>query len=133
MPGTVNVINQVFLKPAITGALCVAADKFILQERYLDRSLYFGGCAALGVCMGGSMGLLIEPYLPTETFFDSATAKTVEARIIEVGFGSSAYFLVSKFVLNSPFDQNDLLKKLGILIAADIAAETLARIVDDII
>ena len=36
MPGTVNLANQVFVKPVIVGGVCVAADKFVLQEKYLN-------------------------------------------------------------------------------------------------
>ena len=131
--GVVNTINQVVIKPVVVAGLCIAADKYLLQEPYLENSLYFGASAGAGVWIASTSGVFLEKYIASETFFDSATAKTVESRIIEVAFGSAAYLAVSKFVMNLPFNKDTMIKKLGVLILADVFAETFTRVIDDII
>ena len=131
--GVVNTINQVLIKPVVVAGLCLIADKYLLSERYLENSIYFSASAGAGVWVASTSGVFLEKYIASETFFDSNTAKTVESRIIEVGFGSAAYLAVSKFVMNMPFNQDAMIKKLGILILADVLAETFTRVIDDVI
>ena len=131
--GVVNAINQTMIKPFVVGGLCILADQLLLNERYLEKSLYYGAAATSGVFIASSSGLVLERYIPKQTYFDSSTMKTIEGRIAECGFGSLAYYGVSTFVLNSPFDKNDLMKKVAILIVADIISESMTRIIDDII
>ena len=129
--GIAKIIDGVFVKPLVVGAICVAADKFLLNEPYLDKSLYFGGAASVGVFLASSSGLILDKYVPKQSYFDSETVKTLEARIVEVGFGAISYYGVSSLLLNIPFNKNELLKKLGILVVADVLSETLIRVMNE--
>ena len=81
---------------------------------------------------------------PTSIILDSTVFAVAESKNVseaiyfsiktpEVEFGSAAYLAVSKFVMNMPFNQNEMIKKLGVLILADVIAETFTRVIDDII
>ena len=129
--GIFKIIDGVFVKPLVVGAICVAADKYLLQEAYLENSLYFGGAAAAGVMVASSSGMILDRFVPKQTYFDSETVKTIEARFAEVLFGSTAYYGISTVVLGMPFNRDILMKKLGVLVVADIASETLIRVMNE--
>ena len=61
--GVVNAINQTMIKPFVVGGLCIAADKFLLNEPYLEKSLYYGAAATSGVFIASSSGLVLDTFL----------------------------------------------------------------------
>ena len=120
----VHVGNAIFIKPVVAGLVAAAGEKYILRGDNTS-SMYFGGAVAAGIMMSGTVGALIEPHLPTSTNIASALGKSLEARIIETATGSAAAYVVNKFVLHNEWrhDMNSILMKIGIVAAADIAAE----------
>ena len=121
----VNVGNSIFIKPAVAGLIAAAGEKYVMKSNDMT-ALYFGGAVAAGVAVSGTVGAVIEPYMPTSTSIASTLGKTLEARIIEVTSGSAVAYAVNKFVLHNEWrtDTNSLLMRIGIITAADIIAET---------
>ena len=50
--------------------------------------------------------------------------KALEGRIVEIAYGSAAAYALNRFVLKNEINRSDMMKKLGIICAADIVGET---------
>ena len=114
--------NANFTKPIAMAACVVAADKFILGENDMNRSLFFGAAGAVGVYAAGLLApmLPLESMLPDGSFTDS---KTLELRIVEVASAVGVSFVLNKYVLkNDPFI-NIQYDKLALLAGADFVSE----------
>ena len=108
-------------KPFFAGALIVAADKFILNQPDMNSSLYFGLSGAIGMFAAQ----YVVPMLPNNqaqisTMLD---VKTLETRVLEIGIGAGATVAINKFVLNNDLRPNDILQKVGVILAADFVSE----------
>ena len=49
--------------------------------------------------------------------------KTLETRVLEIGLGTGSTYAINKFVMNNDLRPNDLLQKVGVILAADFVAE----------
>ena len=109
------------LKPFLTGGAIVALDKFVLNQQNMNSSLYFGVAGVAGIFEAQ----LLVPMLPNNqgTFSNMVDTKTLETRVLEVGLGTGATFVISKFVLKNDIRPNDLLQKAGVIVAADFIGE----------
>ena len=114
--------NANFTKPIAMAACVVAADKYLLGETDMNRSLYFGVSGAAGVYAAG----LIAPMVPFETFLPDGSytdGTTLELRLLEVTGAVGVSFAVNKFILkNDPF-VNVQINKLALLAGADFVSE----------
>ena len=108
-------------KPFFAGALIVAADKFLLMQPDMNSSLYFGVAGVVGIFAGQ----YIAPLLPNNqaqisTMLDT---KTLETRVLEIGIGAGATVAINKFVMNNDLRPNDILQKVGVILAANFISE----------
>ena len=114
--------SDFIIKPLSTAALAVAINQFILKENDMQKSMYLGAAAGLGVAAGGYVGSMIPPM----NFGNSAyfgNGKGVSARIAEIGLGTAGAFVLNTYVLkNSSFNDN-YMNVIGVIIAADLAGE----------
>ena len=124
----VNIVSMSVVKPLVVGSLCFAGDKFILQEPYFERSAIFGAVCGGSVFFAASCGQLIQPYLP-QNFMTNETFQTIEGRLVEIGLGAVSYGIVSKFVIGTEFNKDEMLKKLAILSVADVMGEFVAKMI----
>ena len=109
------------LKPFLVGGLIVAADKFVLNQQDMNSSLYFGVAGVAGIYAAQNL----KQMLPSNqgqisTMID---VKTLETRMLEVSLGAGATYAINKFALNNDLRPNDLLQKVGVIIAADFLGE----------
>ena len=109
------------LKPFLVGGLIVAADKFVLNQQDMNSSLYFGVAGVAGIYAAQNL----KQMLPSNqgqisTMID---VKTLETRMLEVSLGAGATYAINKFALNNDLRPNELLKKVGVIIAADFLGE----------
>ena len=126
MSTVTSVLSMSVVKPAVVFGLCVAGDKFLLNEPYFEKSVIFGACCGGSVALASTAGAYIVPYIPS-SFATNETFQTVEGRIVEIGLGSASFFLVSNFILKNDLNQQNLLYKLGLLTAADVVGEFVAK------
>jgi hypothetical protein len=49
--------------------------------------------------------------------------KTLETRVLEIAIGTGATVAINKFVLNNDLRPNDILQKVGVILAADFVSE----------
>ena len=108
-------------KPFFAGALIVAADKLILMQPDMNSSLYFGLAGFAGIFAAQ----YIAPMLPNNqaqisTMLDT---KTLETRVLEIAIATGVTYGINKAVLNNDLRPNDLLQKVGVILAADFVAE----------
>ena len=109
------------LKPFLVGGLIVAADKFVLNQQDMNSSLYFGVAGVAGIYAAQNL----KQMLPSNqgqisTMID---VKTLETRMLEVSLGAGATYAINKFALNNDLRPNELLQKVGVIIAADFLGE----------
>ena len=108
-------------KPFFVGATIIALDKLVLNQPDMNSSLYFGLSGAIGIFAAQ----YVVPMLPNNqaqisTMLDT---KTLETRVLEIGLGTGATYAINKFVMNNDLRPNDLLQKVGVILAADFVAE----------
>ena len=114
--------NANFTKPIAMAACVVAADKYLLGETDMNRSLYFGAAGAAGVYAAG----LIAPMVPFETFLPDGSytdGTTLELRLLEVSVAAGVGFVINKFVLKNEYYMDQELKKFAVLAGADFVSE----------
>ena len=107
------------LKPIITGAVIVAIDKYALNQQNLNNSIYFGIAGAIGI-FGAQ---IVTPLIPNQGSGTMIDPRTLEGRVLEVGLGTGATYALNKFVFLNDLNPNDLMMKVGVILAADVISE----------
>ncbi len=116
-------MNNNNLKPFLVGGLVIAADKLILNQPNMNSSLYFGASSVVGIYLAQNL----KKMLPSNqgqisTMID---VKTLETRMLEVSLGAGATYAINKFALKNDLKPNELIQKLGVIVAADFIGEYL--------
>ena len=107
------------LKPILAGAVIVAIDKYALNQQNLNNSIYFGIAGAVGI-FGAQ---IVTPMIPNQGSGTMIDSRTLEGRVLEVGLGTGATYALNKFVFLNDLNPNDLMMKVGVIVAADFVAE----------
>ena len=110
-----------FYKPVVGAALVVAGDNLILQNRNMNSSLVLGAAAGTAFYLSKN----IAKMLPNQSGGNNAMydVKTLETRLGEFGIASIGGYALNKFVLNNEVRPNDMLQKVGLIVAADFVSE----------
>ena len=87
----------------------------------------FGGAVAGGVFVAANFGELLHPYFPTASPVGVA-GKVLEARIVEVLFGSAGAYALNHFLIKGELNHKNMLYKLGIIAAADVVGESVSEL-----
>ena len=116
-------MNNNNLKPFLVGGLIVSADRFILNQPNMNSSLYFGIAGVAGIYLAQNL----KQMLPSNqgqisTMLD---VKTLETRMLEVSLGAGATYAINKFALKNDLKPNELIQKVGVIVAADFVGEYL--------
>ena len=107
------------LKPILAGAVIVAIDKYALNQQNLNNSIYFGIAGAVGIY--GAQ--IVTPLIPRQGSGTMIDPRTLEGRVLEVGLGTGATYALNKFVFLNDLNPNDLMMKVGVIVAADFISE----------
>ena len=107
------------LKPILAGSVIVAIDKYALNQQNLNNSIYFGIAGAVGI-FGAQ---IVTPLIPNQGSGTMIDPRTLEGRVLEVGLGTGATYALNKFVFLNDLNPNDLMMKVGVIVAADFVAE----------
>ena len=127
-PSTKSILSHTVVKPIAAGAIASALELYLMKNTNLTSVGYFGLAVAGGVCVASAAGQGISPFFPTHTPI-GALGKNLEARIVEITFGSASAYLVNAYILKNEYNTNNLLYKLAIVSAADIGAELVCELV----
>jgi len=114
--------SDFIIKPLSTAAVAVAINQFILKENDMQKSMYLGAAAGLGVAGGSFVASMIPPM----NFGNSAyfgNGKGVSARIAEIGLGTAGAFVLNTYVLKNSSFRDNYMNQIGVIIAADLAGE----------
>jgi len=114
-------MSNSFYKPVVGAALVVAGDNLILQNRNMNSSLALGAAAVTAFYLGKN----IVKMLPNQSGGNNAMydVKTLETRVAEIGIAGLGGYALNKFVLNNDIRPNDMLQKVGLIVAADFVSE----------
>ena len=114
--------SDFIIKPLSTAAVAVAIDQFILKESNMQKSMYLGASAGLGVAAGGFVASMIPPMnFGQQAYFGNG--KGVSARIAEIGLGTGAAFVLNTYVLRNTSFRDNYMNQIGVIVAADLAGE----------
>lgn len=112
-------IHEGFYKPVVSGALAGFGDRFILRDTNTRRNAMFGAAVGTGVLLAD---VVTKYAIPKNEF------KTLENRVLEVGLASGGALAVDKYVTNPGVFRNDTAMRVGVIIASEVAADYLKRI-----
>ena len=109
------------LKPFLVGGLIIAGDKFLLNQPNMNSSIYFGISGIAGIYLAQNLSQMLPSNQgQISTMID---VKTLETRMLEVSLGTAATYAINKFALKNDLRPNDLLNKVGVILAADFIGE----------
>lgn len=126
-----NAIPTFYLKPLIAGGLVIAADKFLMGQQNMNKSLMLGVAAAGGVTIGSMIGTSL-PDLGIAIPASIGDSKTILQRTIEVSTGVAGAYALDTYVLNAGARTNNtvLLQNAGLILAADFVSEYICDYLD---
>ena len=114
--------SDMLIKPLSTAAVAVALDQFILKESNMQKSLYLGVAAGVGVSAAG----FVSGMIPAVNFGNQAyfgNGKGVSQRIAEIGLGTGVAYVINQYVLKNTGFRDNYMNQIGVIIASDLAGE----------
>lgn len=120
-------LSHAVAKPLAAGVVAGAMDHFLMPAGDIKQSAMFGAAVGGGIFAVSWVEPLVSPLFPTKTPMGNI-GKALEGRIVEIACGSAAAYALNRFVLKNEVNKSDMLKKLGIICAADIAGETVCEL-----
>lgn len=116
--------ESLMFKPVLAGVYASLIDKYYLQEPDTTRSLYFGGCVAVGIYSSEYLSPMVNligniPSLNVQLY----NSKTLAQRITEVGTSTAVTFTLNRYILQNDIYKNEILTRVAIIAVADILSE----------
>ena len=120
-------LSHAVAKPLAAGVAAGVADFYLLKSGSMERSAYFAAAVGGGIFAVSWVEPLVGPMFPTKTPMGNI-GKALEGRIVEIACGAGAAFAMNKFVLKNEYNPNEMLKRLGVIVAADLVGETVCEL-----
>ena len=114
--------NNGIIKPLVAVAVVVGLDKFYLKNQNLNSSLMFGASVGGGILIASMIGSSLPSLIPKITS-NMVDVKTLQARIVEISIGTGAAYALNTYILKNEYNRNDMITKLGVIVAADVISE----------
>ena len=118
--------SDYIVKPLATGAVALAIDHFFKYESDLNKSITFGASAAAGAYLGMMIGSSLPDLSNTLPTF-LGNGKGLLQRAAEIGCGTGVAYGVNKYIMKNSSYKENIINKVGVIIAADLAAGVLAN------
>ena len=125
---TKQIITASLVKPIIAASSIFLIDRFVLNNSNTKSNLLFASSVGVGIFFSSSLGALLKNHLPSSTPI-GALNKNLESRMIEIVSGSGSAYLINNFILKNDYSYNQILYKLGLIVASDIIAESVAEVI----
>ena len=125
---TKQIVTASLVKPIIAASSIFLIDRFVLNNTNTKSNLLFASSVGIGIFFSSSLGAVLKNHLPTSTPI-GALNKNLESRMVEIVSGSGSAYLINNFILKNDYSYNQILYKLGLIVASDIIAETVAEII----
>ena len=119
-------LSHAVAKPLFAGLAAAAADHYLMQNPTLKDNAMFGAAVGAGIFAVSWVEPLVSPLFPTKTPMGNM-GKALEGRIVEIACGSAAAYALNRFVLKNEFNPRNMMKKIGIVAAADLVGETVCE------
>jgi len=111
-----------YIKPIVGGLTAVVLDKYVLMNPNMQSSLYFGGAVGAGLLAVSMFQADIPTFLPDIPAI-GATGATLSKRVAEITAGAGSAYAINRFVLKNDNSPQMMAKKIGVIIASDLAGE----------
>ena len=125
---TKQIVTASLVKPIIAASSIFLIDRFVLNNTNTKSNILFASSVGVGIFFSSSLGAVVKNHLPTSTPI-GALNKNIESRMVEIVSGSGSAYLINNFILKNDYSYNQILYKLGLIVASDIIAETVAEII----
>ena len=125
---TKQIVTASLVKPIIAASSIFLIDRFVLNNTNTKSNILFASSVGVGIFFSSSLGAVVKNHLPTSTPI-GALNKNIESRMVEIVSGSGSAYLINNFILKNDYSYNQILYKLGLIVASDIIAESVAEVI----
>ena len=105
-------------KPIVASAVHYAIDTMYFQSPS-NRALPFASAVGVGIYISSIVG----NFVPDLSFGMFPNGKSVEARILEIGLGSTSAWAMNKYYIGNDYGRNDMAMRLGAIAISDFVGE----------
>jgi len=110
-----------FVKPAVGAVVAILGDKYILNNSNMNSNFVFGGSVALGLYASAMISPNIPKFIPD--LGTLANGKLLQDRVTEIAVSGGSAYVINRFVMQNDYNPSDMMKKVGIIVAADFIGE----------
>ena len=110
-----------FVKPAIGAVVAILGDKYILNNQNMNSNAVFGASVGIGIYASSLISPNIPKFLPD--LGTMASGKALQDRVTEISLSSGSAYIINRYVMQNDYNSSDMMKKLGIIVAADFIGE----------
>ena len=110
-----------FVKPAIGAVVAILGDKYILNNQNMNSNAVFGASVGIGIYASGLISPNIPKFIPD--LGTMANGKLIQDRITEISLSGGSSYVINRFVMQNDYNPSDMMKKVGIIAAADFIGE----------
>ena len=122
-----SILSHAVAKPVIAGLTAGLLDRYFMNNTNTRSNLMFGGAVGAGIFSVSWIEPVVSKLFPTKTPIGHI-GKALEGRVIEIACGSGAAYALNHFVLKNEYTNRDMMYKLGIVVAGDLAGEMVSEL-----
>jgi len=111
-----------YVKPLTAAATALVLDKYVLMNPNMMSSAYFGASVGAALFAVKMVEVNVPTFLPDIPSI-GASGKTLSNRVAEIAGGVGGAYVISKFVVKDTSSPQMMMKRLGVVVAADFAGE----------
>ena len=122
-----SILSHAVAKPVVAGLTAGLLDRFLMNNTNTKSNLMFAGAVGAGIFSVSWVEPVMTKMFPTKTPIGHI-GKALEGRVIEIACGSAAAYGLNYFVLKNEYSNRDMLYKLGLVVAGDLAGEMVSEL-----
>ena len=113
-----SLTNPMYVKPVVAAGIVYAIESYYFKNQDSMASLTFGAAVAVGIIASSYVAPTVLSIVQLEDT-SMYNGKTLETRIVELGCGVGASFILNKYIMNN--DHFDFYtNKIGTIVVADV-------------
>lgn len=109
-------------KPLTMALIAGALDMYVMGEENMNRTMMFAGAVAVGNYASQYAVPIIKKINVATISRNLYDTKTLVERIVEVSSSTAFVYVLNKYVLNNDIYRNELMKRVGVIVIADVAS-----------
>ena len=111
------------VKPLTAGLVAGIADRYVFNNTNINSNASFAGAVAIGIYGSTMISPLLPKIIPDMGTTTLISGKTLQDRITEISVSSASAYVINRFVMQNDYNPSDMMKKIGIIVAADFIGE----------